>query len=176
MKFNNEMKIITDPQVRAFVEFVFRHVPDKFWALPASSTGKYHPRSSQGVGGLVRHTKQVFWIAHALIQTMDNEEYIDSNTVLAACLLHDAWKYDERSNYTVKKHAAKAANEIRNLVIDNNYFKGNIPAWYYTLLECVQAHNGKFTTEWSDSMTSEQWIVHAADYLASRKFLVYEEV
>ena len=52
-----ELKHITDQELLKAVANYFEHVvPDYFWVMPASSTGKYHPDQDAGVGGLVRHS------------------------------------------------------------------------------------------------------------------------
>ena len=46
-------------------------LPDYFFSVSASSTGKYHPSFSLGNGGLLRHTKVVVKIAYELLAIDD---------------------------------------------------------------------------------------------------------
>ena len=55
--FNNELSRFTNDNVRASAETILNMLPDYFYEIPASSTGKYHPSFSLGDGGLVRHVK-----------------------------------------------------------------------------------------------------------------------
>lgn len=62
--FKKELSYIESPIVRTIVEDLLSEVPNYFFEIPASSTGKYHPDYALGKGGLVRHTK-----AAAFLQT-----------------------------------------------------------------------------------------------------------
>ena len=42
-------------------------LPNYFFEVPASSTGKYHPEFALGDGGLIRHTKVAVRIAYELL-------------------------------------------------------------------------------------------------------------
>lgn len=177
--FDRELQEIDNIHVRDFVRNILTVIPERFWTEPASSTGKYHPSSSLGYMGLVRHTKQVFWIAKTMRDTKMFEQ-ANFNVVLAACLLHDAWKYYGASKFTYKNHASLAVEKIDGIVALTGCFKtllpdGSNPDWYNLLLECIQAHNGKFTSEWTGEFNLEQKLVHLADMLASRPFLNFEE-
>lgn len=171
--FYQEVSMIQDKEMNAFVMFVVSYFPDKFWYMPASSTGKYHPETSLGNGGLYRHTKQVFWTALTILNSQMFEN-VNRDIVLAACILHDGWKYGNKHNHTLRNHGVVAVAEIKALIERTNFFRGT-PAWYQHLLDCVQAHNGKFNKEWTDEFTLEMKIVHIADYLASRPFLEFKE-
>lgn len=174
--FEKELSEIQDPTMKKLTELLINNFPRKFWSSAASSTGKYHPRSSQGSGGLVRHTIQVFWIAKKIIDSrMFELQDIEKDTILAACILHDGWKYNEKSYHTLRYHGIEAVEKIADIVTLSSFFKGKVPHWYMPLLECVQAHNGYFTKEWQGEFSLQQKIVHIADFLASQKFLVYEE-
>lgn len=176
--FEKELRHIENNEIVEFVMLVFNNVPADFWIKPASSTGKYHPRSSDGRGGLVRHTKQVFHIAVTILDSRMIKD-AERDVILAACLLHDAWKYDGTSRWTVKYHGRLAVKEIEKIVLDSGIFKESgynmFPDWYYQVRDCVLAHNGRFTNEWMGEFSINQQIVHIADYLASRKFLEYAE-
>ena len=59
-QFENEIALIQSEDYKMFAKFYFEeYVPNYFWNIGASSSGKYHPKFSQGMGGLVRHTKAV---------------------------------------------------------------------------------------------------------------------
>ncbi len=84
-------------------------VPDYFWTIPASSTGKYHPSFDLDRGGLVRHTKMTLLVAEELLEL---EQYCHLNRiqVYTALMLHDTIKNGTHgSRYTVRNHAEQAA-------------------------------------------------------------------
>ena len=55
--FEKELEWIADSNVRDFVSTALDQVPDYFFTMAASTTGKYHPTYALGEGGLARHTK-----------------------------------------------------------------------------------------------------------------------
>lgn len=144
-------------------------IPDRFYLMPASSTGKFHPVTSGGAGGLITHTRAVFWIVVAMLETnVLNVRH--PSAVLGAALLHDAWKYvDNKSGYTVRNHAITAVETITETLNDSALELNTDIA---VMLRCVRHHNGRFTKEWDGRpMTTEEQVVHVADYLASRRYL-----
>ena len=61
--FINELNYIKDDNLNAFAKELIANAEDYFFTVPASSSGKYHPQFSLGVGGLVRHTRCVAYFA-----------------------------------------------------------------------------------------------------------------
>ena len=55
--FEQELKYLKTDKVRKACEVMIEKLPDYFFEIPASSTGKYHPEYATGKGGLLRHTK-----------------------------------------------------------------------------------------------------------------------
>lgn len=171
-QFRQELAVIKDQEILSLTEKLIRHFPEPFWIMPASSTGKYHSPSSSGRGGLVNHTRQVFWIAKTMLDTKLYS--VNHDVVLAACLLHDGWKYGNSSQYTLANHATVAVREIDNIVEASRFFLTSKPDWYQKILDCILAHNGTFTKEWQGgSFSLEQAIVHTADMIGSRRFLSF---
>lgn len=173
------MLFFESEEIRAFVELALSLAPEKFYQLPASSTGKYHPESSSGHSGLVRHTKQVFWIAKTLMDTRLPLLKGNRDVVLAGCLLHDIVKYapDSESDYTAKNHGIKGKQFLENSPEIHEFLSVYrvLPDWYYQILDCIQAHNGIWSKEYQGTFSTEQSIVHAADYLASRKWCYFDQ-
>ena len=67
--FERELNLIVNEELRMAVKaYLEEETPDYFWTDGASSSGKYHPSFSQGVGGLVRHTKAVVMFAEELLR------------------------------------------------------------------------------------------------------------
>ena len=170
--FANELEMIMDSKIRNFVRLALENVPDKFWTMPASSGGKYHPTSSQGYGGLITHTREVVYIAKTIIESkMFNLEKLDIDCIYASCILHDGWKYPNESFFTHKHHATIASNRLVELAEKEGLIA---ETWLNPLVSCVLAHNGYFTKEYVGEHSDIQKIVHLADFIASRKFLVFD--
>lgn len=159
--------LIKHPRVRQFTQdFITSKVPDYFMHIPASSSGKYHPQDSLGEAGLVRHSMAVAIIAYAICEL----EYlqitpIDKSFIFAACLLHDTFKQGrEESGTTVRTHPNIAAQEIYNfgkLVGEEKIGKA--------IATLVVSHMGQWGNQKPGSRV--QFIVHLADFIASRKWI-----
>ena len=66
--FKSELEQIVDLDLRDKVRDLLELVDPRHETEPASSTGKYHPGFAHGEGGLVRHTKQLyFWLQNSAI-------------------------------------------------------------------------------------------------------------
>ena len=66
---NQEIDRIQNTQLRETLIAYFNHVvPDYFWTIPSSSSGKYHSSFDSGEGGLVRHTKMCVLVAEELLR------------------------------------------------------------------------------------------------------------
>ena len=175
--FNEQLRQIKDNDIQAFTMLVLDLADDKFYNLPASSTGKYHPESSLKHAGLISHTKQVFDIALSMLDTRLPLFDCNRDVVLSACLLHDIYKYDPQTNsrYTLRSHAIKAVEWIKGNKDIQQFMSVYHPApmWYLKILGAIHSHNGVFSTEYQGSFNTEQSIVHTADYIASRKWCYY---
>ena len=79
-------------------------MPDYFFHVAASSTGKYHPKYALGDGGLLRHTKAAVRIAHELLINPSITNFTDDekDLIIMALTLHDGLKSGlEKSEYTL---------------------------------------------------------------------------
>ena len=54
--FNPILDTIVSEDIRKFAERCIETIPNYFWDVGASSTGKYHPQYALGDLGLARHT------------------------------------------------------------------------------------------------------------------------
>ena len=171
--FEKELAMIKDAELReATADYLLNATPDYFWTDGASASGKYHPKMSQGEGGLVRHTKAVVMFADELLRMSSyaymKEEYKDY--VIAACILHDTAKYGmyEYNKAQYKNHAMLAADHFAEWCYEiGNFYK---PSEF--LLNAIAAHMGQWSTDKEDRpFTNIDRCVHMADYMASRSFI-----
>lgn len=171
--FERELSLIKDPVLRDMTrEYLDMWVPEYFWKIGASSSGKYHPIFSQGNGGLVRHTKAVVMFAEELLKMSSyaymREEYKDY--VICACIIHDTCKYGseaEMDKTAYAEHAPNAAN-LFDMFCREVWVR---PA-SELLLGAVRSHMGQWSTDKEDRpFTQIDRCVHMADYMASRSFI-----
>ena len=170
--FEREINLIVDEDLRMAVKsYMEEATPDYFWTDGASSSGKYHPQFSQGIGGLVRHTKAVVMFAEELLR-MSSYAYMEAeykDYVIAACILHDTAKYGvegfDKAEY--KNHARNASHAFFDYCTQVMDY---LP--HYLLLNAIKSHMGQWSTEKADRpFTSVDRCVHMADYMASRSFI-----
>ena len=170
--FEREINLIVDEELRMAVKsYMEEATPGYFWTDGASSSGKYHPKFSQGIGGLVRHTKAVVMFAEELLRMSSyaymKDEYKDY--VIAACIIHDTAKYgiDGFDKAEYKNHAKNASIAFANYceqVMDYTP--------HFLLLNAIESHMGQWSTDREDRpFTSVDRCVHMADYMASRSFI-----
>ena len=111
--FKEEINYIKDSSLRGDLKILIGLLPDYFFEVPASSTGKYHPAFSLGDGGLVRHTKAAVRIAYELLNnnTVGAKFSLhDKDLILIALTLHDGVKSGiEHSKYTRFDHPLLAS-------------------------------------------------------------------
>ena len=80
--FNTEINYIKDKRLRDNLVIILNMLPDYFYEVPASSTGKYHPSFSLGEGGLVRHSKVATRIGYTLL---------NNDSMFSSLVLHNIW-------------------------------------------------------------------------------------
>ena len=165
--FDKELKYITDINLRNKVVEVLSKIDNRYETLPASSSGKYHPDFDNTVGGLVNHSKAVFWVAYDLMCTGEYTEE-EKNKVYASCILHDMAKYGKGSELTT--HTTFTHPILMAEVLNENGLGEIAPL--------VEAHMGKWTTskynpgvELRRPQSKLEMIVHLADYMSARKYI-----
>ena len=66
--FEQELSYIHDKDIKDSASYLLGELPDYYYELDASSTGKYHPKYAQGKGGLSRHIKSAVKMAVSLLE------------------------------------------------------------------------------------------------------------
>jgi hypothetical protein len=116
--FKEELSWIVNPKIKEFAEKAISMLPDYFFEVAASSTGKFHPEYALGPGGLVRHTRAAVKIAHELLSLEMYGKYTsdEKDLMLVALILHDGWKHgkaETAGKYTVAEHPTVCADWVR---------------------------------------------------------------
>ena len=199
--FEKEIGYIGNETIRKIVAETLDMSPECIQTIPASSSGRYHPVYSLGEGGLTRHVKAAVGIAHCMIETdifknmifgtdaeenlnyqKDREMYTDAT--YAAIILHDCCKPDDTPKHGTKfDHPLVAANLLKNVSrryvnLENmEYMKKMIPMIH----GAIASHMGQWNTApyargvvLPKPKTGVEQFVHMCDYLASRKFLIFD--
>lgn len=175
--FNKELTYIKNPKYRDNAKKLIELLPDYFYEVAASSTGKYHPAFALGEGGLVRHTKVAVKIAYELA----NNEVIgysftsdEKDLMIIALIMHDGLKHGKvKEKYVRFDHPILMANYIKENK-DKTTFTDNEIEF---LSNVISSHMGIYNTNpYSDVVlpvphNKYQRFVHMCDFLASRKFL-----
>lgn len=175
--FNSLLDTFENDDIKNFAKECIETIPDYFWNVGASSTGKYHPQYALGDLGLARHTcALVRFMNHILSIDCYKNDFTsrERDLLRVAGIMHDSRKSgnDEdyaRSKFTKFDHPILAANEIRTII-------GFIPEEEVELVaSTIESHMGQWNTDKRSSTVlplpenKYQKLLHLADYLASRK-------
>lgn len=174
---SEEINYIKNDRIKRSAEVLINQIPDYFFHVPASSTGKYHPSFSNGEGGLLRHTKVATAIANEILSL----EYTDSlftsdekDLMLLGIIIHDSQKLgNPMEKYTRFDHPLLAASFIEENKEQTDLTDEEIEF----LKKVISSHMGQWNTNrYSDIELPKpkdkyEFFVHVCDYLSSKKFL-----
>ena len=175
--FEVELSYIKDERLKENARILLDLLPDYYYEIPASSSGKYHPDFATGNKGLIRHTKVAVRIAKEILDLeLTNEEFTanEKDLILITLLLHDGVKSGyEHSEHTKFEHPIIIAEFILNNKDKTTLTDEEIQL----IVSSIKTHMGEWTTSaYSDIVLPKpedknQKLVHVCDYLSSRKFL-----
>ncbi len=174
--FNTELNFIKNERIKENACILIDKIPQYFFTESASSTGKYHPEFSLGVGGLLRHTKAAVRIAKELLDnnSISNFTSDEKDLILLALIMHDSVKRGiPEERFTKFEHPLLASK----LVKDNKENLSLTDKDLNLLTSMIETHMGEWTTDYNGNevlrkpITKYERFVHMCDYLASRKFL-----
>ena len=174
--FEIELNYIKNKRIKDSLITMINKLPDYFYEVPASSTGKYHPSFSLGKGGLLRHTKAAVRIAIELFNdpALNNFTQDEKDLIVFSLLLHDGLKSGfQKSEYTLFEHPILMSNYILESKNELELTQDEIDL----VTRCIKTHMGPWTKNYKGEEILEppvdkyQRFVHMCDYLASRKFL-----
>ena len=178
--FEVEFKYIRDDDIRKDAEYLISNLPDYYFEVDASSTGKYHPKYAQGKGGLSRHVKSAVKMANSLLgDPAIGGVYStrDQDLIYLALLIHDGLKYGKvKEQYTRFDHPIL----ISDFVEENKDKLKMTDEDRKKVRGAVASHMGPWnTSQYSDVVlpipkAPMEKFVHMCDYLASRRFIVLE--
>lgn len=176
--FKKEISYLNCPEYIDDFKYLIEALPDYFFEVAASSTGKYHPSFSLETGGLLRHTKVAVRIAYELFSDPcigDKYTNREKDLMIIALTMHDGVKHGiPEEKYTRADHPLLASKLIRE---HKQELKMNSQDVDF-ICNVIESHMGPWNTH---PYTKEEILpkpkdkyqnfVHMCDYLASRKFL-----
>ena len=175
--FKKELSYIKNERIRESCKTMISLLPDYFFSIPASSTGKYHPEFTLGESGLVRHVKAAVIIARDLLENPcigDKYTSDEKDLMLMSLILHDGLKSGLTHNrYTQFDHPTL----IKNYIMDNKDKLKLEDSELKFVGRVIEAHMGPWNTDYNGQevlpkpKTKYENFVHMCDYLASRKYL-----
>lgn len=175
--FSTEVNYIKNDRIRENALRLIEKIPSYFYTEAASSTGKYHPEFSNGVGGLLRHTKVAVKIAETLLRN-DSIGYKftsdEKDLILLAIIMHDSVKRGiNEERYTRFDHPILAGELVENSRGELTLTDEEVNL----LVRMIKTHMGQWTTDRSGKevlekpKTKYERFVHMCDYLSAQKFL-----
>ena len=178
LKFSKELEYINSDKVKKACQEMIKLLPDYFFEVPASSTGKYHPEYALGKGGLLRHSKAAARIGHELLEDPsigDKYTALEKDLMIMALILHDGLKSGlTQEKYTRFDHPILMADYIMD---NEDKLDLDIPEIEF-VCDVIKTHMGNWTTDYNGvevlekPKTKYQNFVHMCDYLASRKCIL----
>lgn len=162
-----EVELIEDEELREqTLDALQRMVPDYFWEVPATSSGRYHNPFARRRHGLWAHVKMVFTAYERIVDSyveLGIISELEADMGRAAVLLHDALKYGheyEEGDSTVRNHDNLASHWLSH--------NSELPK---TVVDAVARHNGGWYEGPSPVYEDEPvaMLVHTADMIGSTK-------
>ena len=174
--FKKEIGWIKNPEIKKYALIMVESLPDYFFTIPASSTGKYHPTYSLGEGGLMRHCKGIVRIAIEMSRVeMFNISSDELDWCIVGAICHDGWKSGlAQTKFTVTEHPLIAVEQLKqNADLQNLKTAGED-----VFFGLVASHMGQWNEDYSSHRqilpkpkTKLEKFFHMCDYIASRKCL-----
>ena len=177
--FDKEYYYIKDDKKREDLKYLVSELPDYFFEIPASSTGKYHPEFASTKNGLVKHTKVAVRIAKELLDNpgLNNFKDNEKDIIIMALTLHDGLKKgNPEEKYTRVDHPLLSASFImeRKDKLSLNDEELDL------LTRIISSHMGIWNKDFNDNEVlpipkdKYERFVHMCDYLSSKKFINVE--
>lgn len=172
--FNTELNYIKDEKIKESTKIILNLLPEYFYHIPASSTGKYHPQFSLGEGGLVRHVKAAIYFAEELLNNVSTNNFNEheKDLIRMAIILHDGLKKGlTEETYTRFDHPLLMQKFITDNIDKLPMNKSDAIA----VGRMISTHMGPWTKDHfgNDILPkpekADEKFVHLCDYLASRR-------
>ena len=172
--FEKEISYIKNKDKQADIKYLINLLPDYFFKIPASSTGKYHPKFASTEHGLVKHTKVAVRIAYDLFEINDTFTENEKDLIIMALIMHDGLKKGmEEETYTRFDHPLLSSKLIMEHMKELKTSSDEVRL----LCRMIESHMGKWNTNKYSKIAlplpkdKYERFVHMCDYLSSRNYL-----
>lgn len=174
--FQKEIDYLNGEDFKEFVKNAITLLPNYFFEVPASSSGKFHSALESGFGGLVYHTKAVAKVANYLVNLQQYKSKlndIERDCVITAGLLHDCIKHnwENKTGFSVHEHPVLAGEFVKT----DERLQGILSDEIRIIIgDAISSHSGEWTTNKRSKTVLPspqnlvQELVHLSDYISSR--------
>ena len=107
MIFDEILNTIENDDMKKFTEVLIDTIPEYFWSVPSSSSGKYHPQFALGEGGLARHTLALVRLLNYTLEIESIKEQFTSrerDLMRIAGMMHDTRKSGSQEEWEADPH------------------------------------------------------------------------
>lgn len=174
--FEKELGYLNGEDFKEFVKKAITLLPNYFFEVPASSSGKFHSALESGFGGLVYHTKAVAKVANYLVNLEQYKSKLNEterDCIIVAGLLHDCLKHnwENKTGFSVHEHPVLAGEFVKTDERLNGILNEDIRN---IIGDAISSHSGEWTTNKRSKTVLPspqnllQELVHLSDYIASR--------
>lgn len=180
-EFEQEIEDITSEVHKEILKEALSKVPTYFFIVPASSSGKYHPKSSLGIGGLLRHVRSVFAVSEDLLRNPLFAPFTEDekNDIRVAIILHDSAKQGLTDNpvHTLTEHPILVRQGMYPTKLSELDPGNQIDSIWDDICTIIESHMGVWNTDKEGNVvlpvpqTPVQKFMHLCDYIASRKII-----
>jgi len=118
------------------------------WEKPTSSTGKHHKKHNGDVPTCAEHTYHLLYTTAKIMRLFGrNSKTPEGDTMLFACVLHDALKYGSLGSrkHTDNQHDKEAADMVASN--RETFTKVLTEDQFYVLEEAIRFHSGQWSTD-----------------------------
>ena len=108
--FKKYLDLIKTESIKEFVEYCIINLPEYFWTLPASTSGKYH-------GGelLLKHVLGCLFVGERVLEQMAScWSQKQKDQFISALILHDGWRAGDNEKYSDKDNKPDKIGELKS--------------------------------------------------------------
>lgn len=189
--FQEQLKTFETEDIKQFTVLCLEELPEYFFSVPASSTGRHHNAVDCLECGLVFHTKAAFTILNYILEIEKlNPVYKFSSRerdlMRCAILLHDGFKQGTQEEYnSTEEHSTQFLHPLfaAKFVLGHKDCGVINRKEISKISSLIASHMGTWN-EREDTpdvrlpipVLPEEKVVHLADYLASRENIILTEL
>jgi hypothetical protein len=169
-----EIKKISNSNIRDFLNEAVSDFPDYFW-ISAASIEKYHYPDERNKGGLVLHVRRLCKLIESFV-VMQELNMWERDVLLSAAILHDSFSRGvppATKGYSDPFHPLYPSERFPYNGYADRFVKDK--KIYDELMECVVSHSGRYSVHpILYSKKKLAMLFHMADYIASRDYIKIE--